>query len=608
MTSAARDATLRGSRFALIVTLVACIPLVVGLRAPFDPDEAQVGRIARFDVALDLDDDNENGVVDRDDAAPPIEDLVDIGRVDGPGRLTLHVEGGVRVFVDGAPRVHGERIVLGRQSASFAVQGVGETEGVVRVALDARVVSSARIVTHRIVFEGPSGPLSPTSEALSVSHGLPNDAAFVEGDPRAEDAFRVRVTSPEARTSVALRRIVAGDLTRRSTTTLRAPLVGETTRLTEPLRVVTSERDRDAPLVNARLLLGALRDRVDAEFETATGVVSQSIRIGRPPREDGPLAARVVSLDVHVVDDPRTSLVRTRRDLVETLTRRQITIANEVFAPCAVGFVVSPRGIAFERAPVGTMLTVGGDDGLVASGGHIVLALDGRRLAPVATAAGQRPTEVASRLAQALIDVGARVAVYVSPRGDRAHDGVSDIVVRNPDGRLATLAVVERTDARLAVDVTAVALDDGLLEFDNATARTGTREERALMLALSSGDPSSVDVFIVERFTRGSRVGESFLMRDGGPLAGMVALDFGALARTETAFTLSHELAHVLLDQPLHTTDLGRTDPHALLASGPARGDLRGARRLDAASCARMREVWAPHFVRREPFAAPRAQ
>lgn len=580
----------RRTRAALALGVV----LSLGLR-PFD-FEPEAALPARIDVAADRDDDDENGVADAEDARPDPADLRSVWLRTG-ARAEVRVVGPIRVVVARTPLETPGVIRTPSGALRLDIQGVTPGEATLVVRDAAGVEHVTRVVVHGVDVEGPAGRLDPRHDALTVAHGIPNDAVFVADETIAEDAFRIRATSPEPTDSLGVRRVPQGDESRREGHVTAVAPSGAGDGTTVSLRVVASESDLDAPGVSGRLIRAALRDRLDVELRTPTGIVSQSWRVGRPPAEDGPLAARRLALRVTVVDDPASSIARTRPDAVDALVRRQIALTDEILAPCAVA--TQTVAFAHARAPTSAILAIG-DDGLPASGGALRLRVDGVRLPPIPLVAGERPSAIAERVAAHVRAAGFEARVWSTRPSTRAAGPGADVFVRRRDGALASLEA-EDDDRRLDVRVARVDLADGLMPFDDATAVRGSLEERGLLLPLRARDPHIVDVVVIERFARGARSGEAFIPRDRSPLAGTIVIDHRALALTDVAMTLAHELAHVLLDDPHHPEDVGRVSPFALLASRRARGGVRGARRLDASTCARLRASGEAFLERAEP-------
>ena len=121
------------------------------------------------------------------------------------------------------------------------------------------------------------------------------------------------------------------------------------------------------------------------------------------------------------------------------------------------------------------------------------------------------------------------------------------------------------------------------------TAAAGTLEERALIKALGDDDPTTVDLFVVNGFSSGTRQGEAFIESDGGAIVNALILDRNGLRQQRRAWTQSHELGHVLLDHPFHPDNLGPDRPWLLMDADSSLGLVTGPKRITAAECARAR-------------------
>jgi len=96
-------------------------------------------------------------------------------------------------------------------------------------------------------------------------------------------------------------------------------------------------------------------------------------------------------------------------------------------------------------------------------------------------------------------------------------------------------------------------------------------------------------LFIVNSFTHGTRQGEAFIAASAGPITNTVLLDRNGLRQRQTAWTMAHELGHVLLNQPLHPDNVGSDLPMLLMDSDNNRGTVNGPKRLLANDCLRAR-------------------
>jgi len=123
------------------------------------------------------------------------------------------------------------------------------------------------------------------------------------------------------------------------------------------------------------------------------------------------------------------------------------------------------------------------------------------------------------------------------------------------------------------------------------TATSGTLEERTLIKALSDEDPGTLELFVVNRFTHGTRQGEAFIAASGGSIGNVVVLDRNGLRQGNTAWTMAHEAGHVLLDTALHPDNVGPDRPWLLMDADDNRGTASGPKRLTLDDCKRMRHV-----------------
>ncbi|NOY91112.1 MAG: hypothetical protein GXP55_07850, partial [Deltaproteobacteria bacterium] len=283
--------------------------------------------------------------------------------------------------------------------------------------------------------------------------------------------------------------------------------------------------------------------------------------------------------------------------------REQVSIANEIWLQCFIGFgAAADADVAVVDPPPPYLLAIADGDGLpAAGGGEIHLRVDGRSLPAVATHAGDAPVDTASRVAQALRTLGYAPRVLQNRRSEPGAAGSADVLVRRADGSLASLSrdgdAALSTDARQRLRIGEVDLSDGLREFDNMNALVGTLEERSLMHAIQDDDPRTLELVIVPRFSRGSRQGESFIEADGGTIIDAVILDRGGVARGRAAWTQSHELGHVLLDQPYHPDNVGPDRPWLLMDADSSQPSVLGPKRIPRDQCLRVRMRSGIHAV-----------
>jgi hypothetical protein len=277
------------------------------------------------------------------------------------------------------------------------------------------------------------------------------------------------------------------------------------------------------------------------------------------------------------------------------IVREELSIANQIWLQCGVTFG-DPAEAAITSAdpPPPTLLAVADGNGLpAAGGGELRFRVDGRTLGPIETRAGDSPQTTALNLADALHEAGFQAMVTVNPSTVFGAGESADILVRRKDSSLVVIEAIAgvplSSDTRQTLHIGQVDLGDGLDEFNNMTAQSGTLEERTLLKALGDDDPSTIDLFIVNRFSHGTRQGEAFIEASAGPLINAVILDRNGLRQRQTAWTMAHEIGHVLLNQPLHPDNLGPDRPSLLMDSDNNRGTVNGPKRLSPEECERVR-------------------
>lgn len=452
--------------------------------------------------------------------------------------------------------------------------------------------------------------VDPAGHGLSVSLSVTNDGTLPADfgwDTRSTDSndVRVEITDDQARGDevwATVESLDGGTFTQRSVLrlVLRRSRPGMAFR-SRFIRLVGDTVDLHAPSVEAQTLQVALRDHVRLRYESARDTVERTLRVGAAGSAPGPQAARLARLRIHVlrIDADGAAAVGTDNASTLRLLRAQVRAASEIWLQCGVTFGDPLQvPIAVVAPPVPSLVAIADGDGLPARGDGLVrLRADGTPIAPVRMRARATPRETAEDLARALRNAGFAPEVSDNPRARFGADRSADVLVRRHDGSLATLSAhaLHRvgTDSRQSVQLATVDLLDGLTEFDNMNAHAGSLEERALIKALSDGDPSTVDLFVVNRFTEATRQGEAFIAAADGSIVNAVIVDRQGLRHLPWAWTLAHELGHVLLDDALHPDNVGPDRPWLLMDADNTRGTVNGPKRLRPADCARAREVAA---------------
>ncbi len=589
-------------------------------------------------LVADLDDEDEDGRLDAEQSSPPPAGLLPLQLL-LPAEVhavRLQVRGPVRIVWRGQAvgTTFGYRVPRSTASTSlrFALQATAvpdtRTDPVLEVSTgQARLRFPLSILGLRLL-RGANRPLDPLRASLGPSHRVTHDASLprdTSWDTESPDPENVRVEvygihPPTEAATLRLHALRADGTLRRA---LELPLVsrphGSPWAMRSPwVRLVTDEVDLHAPGVSQRLLRVALRDVVEATY-TLPGLppLRQRWRVGRPGRENGPQAARRAHLRIRVLrlvpggppvlgDDDREAL---------RLARRQVVVANEVWAQCFLDFgPPESADVALVDPPSPALLSVSDAEGLPAAGGGVVrFRVDGRLVGPLTTRPGEAPVRLALRLAERLRRMGYRPSVRELPPVTSSSGRAADLYVRRSDGRPAVLGPDGTsplsTDARQRLRIGEVDLTDGLDQFDNSNHASGTLEERALLYGVIDDDPRTIDVLIVDRFAGGGRLGEAFIEMRGGPIVDAVVIDRNGIRTERAAWTMAHELGHVLLDQPLHPDQVGPDRPWLLMDADVARADVSGPKRILPEECARLRRRSGLHAIppllRRRPDEEP---
>jgi hypothetical protein len=529
--------------------------------------------IRELAIVADEDDDDENGVADaqQSDAIPP-EDLRGLLV---PARASIAVEGPLRL-IEG--RTTGTALRASARARRVFVQGTGPGRG----AIVLEGAESHRIETHvlsiRLLRGSNARRVRPEAEGVGLSHHVTNDAALPrelrwDGETGDPDAIRVEVEGASGdRVQLSLTSSgVHGQVPERrgAAATRDRP---DRAHRSEWMRLVGDEIDSHAPGIGHRTLRVGLRDRVEVALSTATGLVSQTFRVGRPGSRGTPDAALVGRLRIRILNSIAGGQPAVGGDEAGALAfgREQVRIANEIWLQCFVGFG-DPReaDVAVADPPPAALLAIAESDGLPAlGGGEIRFVAGSTAIGPIATRPGASAVSTALDVAHALERAGFDARVTENPPTELGAGPSADVIVRDARGFVALSeapGVPTSTDGRQQVQIAGVDLRDGLYEFDNMNASGGSLEERALIKLLMDDDPTTVDVFIVNRFAAGTRQGEAFIESDGGSIVNALVLDRNGIRAEREAWTIAHELGHVLLDQPYHPDNVGPDRPWLLM-------------------------------------------
>jgi hypothetical protein len=450
------------------------------------------------------------------------------------------------------------------------------------------------------LLDGANRPLPAAQAALQVSHYVTNGATLTRSDRY--DATSLAIT--DLRVQVADSNLTANafaDVESRTPNgsvrgSLRLPLTrgGAGPAWRSPfLRLVGDEVDRQARGAEDRTLLVALRDSVVVHYANR----QLSLRVGRPGKEAGPRAARQARVSVHILRQRPGAkpVIGTSDTAALELMRSQLRVANEIWLQCDLTFG-APDEVAMEIVdpPPAAVLAVADEDGLPASGGgEVRFRIGGQAIGPVVTRAAATPLETANDIALALRASGFYAAVSENLRGRAGAGPSADLVVRRADGALVNIESDSgqplSSDARQTLTIGQVDLSDGLLEFDNMTAQVGSLEERTLLKTLSDDDASTIDLFVVNQFSNATRQGEAFIAEAAAAIVNTVIIDRNGLRHLPLAWTVAHELGHVLMNDPLHPDNVGPDRPWLLMDSDNGRGTVDGPKRLRDEDCRRVR-------------------
>jgi hypothetical protein len=384
--------------------------------------------------------------------------------------------------------------------------------------------------------------------------------------------------------------------------------------VTAPIRVVADDLDREHPLSRGRSIKAELGGAI--AVLAPNGQKAQMIRVGGPRAtiagSIARLRAKVRVLLVRLAPHGPTPLGGNDAAAI-ALAQAEVARSNAIWGACGVHFEgpASPEvDIAIVDPPRPSMLAIGCDLGLPATGGGLSFRVDDKAFA-VAVDRGASPASVARLVAQAINARGFAATVVDNPVIGPGALGTADVFVKRTNGKPAVVAPMEigqriARDATLTACLGDVDLSDGVQHFGDVDAIAGTVEERALVKAFDDGDPSTIEVLVVPAFAGGGRVGESFIFADRGALRNVVLEDRAGLRVDRASFALAHELGHVLLDDPGHPDDFGADTPTRLMDADAANPTVFGPRRLSAAECARAVQKSGPRalvpLLTPEPF------
>ncbi|MDH5674186.1 MAG: hypothetical protein OEZ06_18670 [Myxococcales bacterium] len=583
------------------------------LQAQLSSDHWELDGTTPLLLAVDGDDDDEDGVIDGEQLeGVPVEDLVEVVVV-GSGSseaVTLSALGGLRLIRRGRVMPSPLRLEPDELPAPIFLQAAATAslgrplslvveEGKKRTRYPVEAVALT-------LLDADNRPLDFARSTLALSHRVTNDASLPRraGYPnRSPDPhnIRVQIQDPSAQGKRLEARVEAvaadsGKLRSSLEVTLVRPRVKLPFR-SPFIRLVGDAVDAAAAGVEGQVLRVGLRDRVRIVYGRGNHRASQELRVGRPGNEKGPHAARQVGVRLLILRSYAGGPPVIGVDDLSALrvVREEVAIANEIWLQCHLTFgAPAEAAVSIVDPPPATLISVSDGDGLpAAGGGEIRFRIEGRSFGPVLTRPGAKPADTGLALAEALRAEGFDASVTVNPETVFGAGQSADVLVRKQGGQFVRIAPIRgvplSSDPRQRLRIGRVDLGDGLEEFDNMTATSGTLEERTLIKAFDDGDPATIDLYIVNRFTHGTRQGEAFIEGSAGPIANTVVLDRNGLRQRQTAWTMAHEIGHVLLNQPLHPDNVGADEPALLMDSDNNRGTVNGPKRLSGRECDRVR-------------------
>ncbi len=599
----ARESRARAAALTLTVARTLLAVSVAGLCGVAHARRADLPAV--IEVVADRDDDDLNGVPDGAETFAATAARVDTIPLDAFVGITLTPESGgehARILVAGRPFAWGKRVPRGA-----VVQGL--TPGLVVLAATGGLATSPVTLSVTAVGfrDGQGHDVDFTRSHASLDRSPPSQVTGDASSPyEAPDPLRVFVVTPydtapslgvesvsptgahlDALSAPALASVPCGGVADDQHAALHCFA-------SEPIRFVIDDVDRRHALSAGRSIRaelgGAIVLRRDGRKEQAIRVLGPR---DSPAGPIGRLRATAHAFAVRLSPGGAPSIGGSDAGAVLAL-RAELATAAAAWGECGITFGPPEEIVArVVDPPPAHLLAIGDDLGLPASGGHVRVRVDGRKVIDVVAHPGELPIGVARRVAREIERAGFVAVVSPNARVSSGANPSVDVSVRSRSGALVPLEPVDPTgpltdDASLTVRIGSVDLADGLAHFGDFDSVAGTLEERTLLKALGDGDPSTIDVVIIPFFTGGGRIGESFIGTDRSSLRNVVLLDRAGIRARRSSLTLAHELGHVLLDVPGHPDDYGVDTPTRLMDADAADASPFGPRRLTLAECARV--------------------
>jgi hypothetical protein len=544
-------------------------------------------------VVADRDDDDGDGQKDGEQAMLPEAARADLVRV--PQRVVgqkLFAYAGAeraRMVVNGRPLPWGSVVPAGA-----SIQGI--EPGFIDVVVDSGGVQNASRV---LVFgaglkDGEMRQVDLVHDRFSLERTPPER---VEGDVSARyddpDALRITLEAPPRADAVPRVHLVSYSASGQRTDELDVPLERSTCErgrnelscfASIPVRLVVDDVDRRHALVSGRSLRGEVGGAVEVQRD---GRKLLRLRVGSP-RLAGVAPAYTARIRAFVVrfDKGGQPSIGTDDRSAADEVRSELALAGAIWGQCGVTFT-GGADVHVVDPPPSHLVAFGDTGGVGASGGSATLLVDKKAVRVVFTP-GMGPVLAAQAFVRAVEKEGFVGTLSTNARTMPGARPGADVSVRRPGGELAKVALTSPPDdATMTVRVGHIDFADGLDHFTDSDSVAGTLEERTLVKALDDGDPTTIEVIIIPRFSGSGRIGESFISSDFSSLRNVVLIDRAGIRARSTSLTLAHEIGHVVLDMPGHPDDYGTDTPTLLMDSDAADASPFGPRRLTREECAR---------------------
>lgn len=562
-------------------------------------------------IAVDRDDDDLDGRPDAEQPRLPRAILPKLARVEPSlvGKRVTALSGGEHLRLLGA-----DGVVLGwgdmiPKDARLQGRSVG------RVVLAASGGDSVTIDVVGVGFrDGTGHELDLATERASLERLPPDRAPASAGatydDP---DALRARVelppggvVDPHGVTVESVGVSGASIDTLEGVALERVRCAGDAECFASaPLRFVVDDADRTHPLVEKR----SVRAEVGGAIVLRYAGASQSIRVEGPRSTPlGPLPRLRAHVRPFVIrTGPRGAPAIGGNDAgAIAAVRTEIASASATWGQCGITFGDAARlPVTVVDPPPSWLVSFGDDLGLVGGGGSVKVKIDGKPVTSAITA-GQSPLGAARVFAKEAEKAGFSATLSSNVRIVPAANGSVDVLLRK-DKMLAHVEPASGSkvtdDPSMNVRIGVVDLSDGLFHFGDMDSMSGTLEERTLLKSFDDGDPTTIELVFIPRFTMGDRIGESFIQNDTSSVRNLVLLDRAGVRARRMSSTLAHEIGHVLMNAPGHPDDYGLDTPTRLMDSDGADASPFGPRRLTIEECVRAIEEAGP--TARVPLLAP---